>query len=140
MLVIVSKDASFKLDNSHFVVDGCYEDGYTYDRDIFFMEGLGNSEWCPVGKSSQYRPSYGAFVEVYSSTDNPVDKHNHIWDNLQVFEGAAYTVNAFNTGVDQWFEIYYGTEYLGDVGNDMQADGFVMDLNQAIFECLNVPE
>lgn len=50
-LVLVSKSASFLMDTSMFVVNGNYEDGYVYDKDVFFMLGLKiNEDYCFVGQ------------------------------------------------------------------------------------------
>jgi hypothetical protein len=43
-IVLVSESASFTLDNSMFVVDGNFNDGYTFNEDIFFMLGLKEHE------------------------------------------------------------------------------------------------
>ena len=51
--VIVSSSASFAIDNSMFVVDGSYEEGYVFDQDVFFMLGLELSkDYCFVGMSN----------------------------------------------------------------------------------------
>lgn len=43
-IVLVSKSASFAINNSMFVVDGNLNDGYTFDEDVFFMLGLKEHE------------------------------------------------------------------------------------------------
>ena len=51
--VVVSSSASFAIDNSMFVVDGSYEQGYDFDQDVFFMLGLEFSkDYCFVGMSN----------------------------------------------------------------------------------------
>jgi hypothetical protein len=40
MKVIVSKEDSWKLDSSMFIIDGSWETGYVYDKNIFFMVGV----------------------------------------------------------------------------------------------------
>jgi len=52
--VVVSYNTSFAIDNSMFVVDGSYHEGYVYDEDIFFMLGLEiHKDYCFVGASSE---------------------------------------------------------------------------------------
>ena len=43
-IVLVSKSASFTINNSMFVVDGNFNDGYTFDEGVFFMLGLKEHE------------------------------------------------------------------------------------------------
>ncbi len=43
-IVLVSKSASFAIDNSMFVVEGNIKDGYIFDKDVFFMLGLKEHE------------------------------------------------------------------------------------------------
>jgi hypothetical protein len=39
-IVLVSESASFAINNSMFVVDGNLNEGYTFDKGVFFMLGL----------------------------------------------------------------------------------------------------
>jgi hypothetical protein len=50
MKVIVSKEDSWKLDSSMFYVEGNWETGYVFDKNIFFMVGV--TTFCEVGDSS----------------------------------------------------------------------------------------
>lgn len=47
MKVLVSKEDSWKLDTSMFIVEGSWETGYIYDRQIFFMVGV--TAYCGEG-------------------------------------------------------------------------------------------
>lgn len=40
MKVLVSRDDAWNLENSMFVVEGCWETGFILDADIFFMVGV----------------------------------------------------------------------------------------------------
>lgn len=40
MRVLVSKEDSWKLESSMFCVEGSWETGYTFDKNIFFMVGV----------------------------------------------------------------------------------------------------
>ena len=52
-LVLVSPDASFAIDSSMFVVNGSWESGYEYDKDIFFMLGFKlNKDYVYIGDYS----------------------------------------------------------------------------------------
>lgn len=58
-IVLASKSASFVINNSMFVVDGSWSEGYVYDKNIFFMLGLKEEEdYCFVGATSYIRHPY----------------------------------------------------------------------------------
>lgn len=40
--VLVSKSDSYLLDSSMFVVEGSWENGYVYDKDVFYALGIKN--------------------------------------------------------------------------------------------------
>lgn len=58
LLVITTPEAAYKLDHSMLVLDGCQSDGYTYDHEVFFMEGIKDSEWCEVGATCNIRSNW----------------------------------------------------------------------------------
>ena len=47
MKVLVSKEDSWKLDSSMFCLEGNWETGYFFDKDIFFMTGV--TTYCEEG-------------------------------------------------------------------------------------------
>jgi hypothetical protein len=40
MKVLVSRDDAWKLEGSMFIVEGSWETGYTFNNDVFMMEGV----------------------------------------------------------------------------------------------------
>lgn len=53
MLVLVSsREVAARLEQSMFPVEGDFDNGYVYNRDVFFMEGITSDDWCPVGAIS----------------------------------------------------------------------------------------
>ena len=59
IIVIVSKSASFNIDSSMFVVDGCWSEGYIFDREVFFMLGFKHDQdYCFVGATNYIPNSY----------------------------------------------------------------------------------
>ena len=58
-IAIVSKCASFNLNNSMFVVVGSWSEGYVFDKDIFFMLGLKKEEdYCFVEDTNYVQRPY----------------------------------------------------------------------------------
>lgn len=49
IMVVVSRQAAWSLDNSMFVLEGAWEVGYQYNHEVFFMVGLGAEDYCKVG-------------------------------------------------------------------------------------------
>lgn len=63
MLVLVSsREIASKLDQSMFYVEGSYEDGYIYDKNVFFMESI--KEFCMVGDRSSIQDISFLFEEL----------------------------------------------------------------------------
>lgn len=99
-IVIVSQDASFKLDNSMFVVDGSYESGYVYDEDVFIdvcmIESINENDWCFVGDNCPYTydPNHtiatiGQYcVHTYYYADDVENMHWHY--NIHDLDGDVF--------------------------------------------------
>lgn len=136
MLVIVSKDASFKLDNSMFVVNGSYESGYVHNKDIFMIEGITSKDYCKVSEVCLLQEKEFDFIEVELNHAGIVSHKGTQWDMVQQYTYNGFTVTVYSLGVDQLFEIYYGTEYLGNVSNDCLGDGYIMTTTQALNQVL----
>lgn len=92
-LVIVSRETSFKLDNSMCVVDGDYESGYVYDEDIFMIEGIKAHEFYFLGDCSY----------VYFNTNHRTKTIKNVGEYWVHVERESYSSQ-------EWFYTVYDNE------------------------------
>jgi hypothetical protein len=97
MKVLVSKEDSWKLDSSMFIIDGSWETGYVYDENIFFMVGV--TSYCEVGASwsnlalkagprarllvTEVTPGrYNMYLQQYCWNWEPHEEATQVWYDL----------------------------------------------------------
>lgn len=100
MKVLVSKEDSWKLDTSMFIIDGSWETGYVYDENIFFMVGV--TTCYGEGDSSPVIHSNGRVHQDPVSTLRvmPSDSDAYGWEyDVDYIEdlGPLWTVRSINS-------------------------------------------
>lgn len=106
MLVITTPEASSKLDHSMFYVKGSYEDGYVYDKNIFFMEGIKDDEWCVIGGACDIRSNW---TKVCVTTKFEGEREFYV-NTEECNVGYEYVLFEVNTKEEQY--MLYSEELL----------------------------
>lgn len=95
-VVLVSKEDSWKLDSSMFCLEGSWETGYVYDKDIFFMVGV--TTYYKVGTSvvvnAGFEPSSNKmeFVLHYLSKAQEFIVSNNLVEANKAVASAQYWI------------------------------------------------
>jgi hypothetical protein len=97
-LVMVTKEDSWKLDSSMFCVEGNWETGYIFDKDIFFMVGV--TTYYKVGASvivtAGFEPSTNRMefaLHYLSKAQEYVDCNDLVGANKAI-KSAQYWIKA----------------------------------------------